>query len=236
MEQQKSSKVHRSSKCFSIALKDLKIVLNEPGSLLRIILFGIITIFILSLAHSSGEELPPLTFSSIFWLASSFAAVLLFSQLYSHEEIGGAKIGLLMAPISVWNIWLAKTLAGLSLLLFCQILFLLVEGIFFNLLPGINLAIFAQIFFVVLIVDWGIAVLASFLGALASGSAGKDALFTILLFPLLLPAIFAGIRLLEKVVFEQSLFNNSDWIFIVLAFDSLFTGIGLILFPLVYGK
>ena len=81
-------------------------------------------------------------------------------------------------------------------------------------------------------VDFGLAVLGSLLGTFAIGREGRDALLTVLCFPLLLPLLLGAINLGET--FLNGGGQQSAWWGLIFAFDALFTGAALLLFPFAY--
>ena len=71
------------------------------------------------------------------------------------------------------------------------------------------------------------------MGALSSGRGAKESLLTVVLFPLLIPVLMAGIRLLEAVLLgtEQAAL---DWLGLAGAFAAMFIGASLVLFSHLY--
>ena len=82
--------------------------------------------------------------------------------------------------------------------------------------------------------DWGICALGSLLGALSVGRSSRESLLTVVLFPLLIPVLLAGIRLLETVLSGSGLDTVTAWAGTVGAFDAVFTAAALVLFPFLY--
>ncbi len=211
-----------------IARKDLS--LSRGQGLVQAVLLGLLLIFLFSLSRPTGTLTPPQAAAAIFWLASSFGLVLVFNTLYSLEEENGARLGLLLSPIPLQSIWLGKALAGFVLLACSQLVFAPAAMVFLGQdVTGELLLAVAS----VLAVDWGLVVLGSLLGALSQGAAARESLLSVILFPLLLPVLLAGIR--TGAVALGGAPEYGGWMGLTLAFDALFTGAALILFPYVYG-
>ena len=84
------------------------------------------------------------------------------------------------------------------------------------------------------LVDLGIVLLGALLGALSQGQAAKESLLTIILFPLLIPILLAGIRI-GAAAFSGDIPEGAEsWFGIAGAFNALFGGTGLLLFAFVY--
>lgn len=215
----------------AMARKDLRLALAGAQGLVQTILLGLLLIFIMSLSREPGEVVPPLAASAVFWLATAFGQVLVFHFLYGLEEAAGARLGLLLSPAPVQAIWLGKALAGWVLLFCCQLVFAPAAVVFLGQRlagsPGLGMLL-------VVAVDWGICALGSLLGALSVGRSSRESLLTVVLFPLLVPVLLAGIRLLETVLSGRGGETVAAWAGTVGAFDAIFTAAALILFPFLY--
>jgi len=215
-----------------IAGKDLRLVLAGGVGLAQPVLLGLLLVFVFSLARPAGELVPPQAAAGVFWLASLFAMVLIYNTLYSLEEAHGARTGLLLAPLAPQAVWLGKGLAGAGLLVVSQVVFLPAAMIFLgqDFHGGVGLALLT-----LLAGDLGVCVLGSLLGALAQGQAARESLLTVVLFPLLVPLLLAGVRL-GGLYFEGALEWEAaaSWLGLAAAFDAVFAAAALILFPFVY--
>ncbi|MFV0421836.1 heme exporter protein CcmB [Oleidesulfovibrio sp.] len=214
-----------------IAAKDLRLVITRGTGLTQALLMGLLLIFVFSLSQQIGEVMSPQGAAAIFWLASAFCQVLIFNTLYSLEEVNGARFGLLLAPMPIQAVWLGKGIAGLLLLLCAQLIFIPAAIVFLGQTVS---AMWPTGLLIVLLVDIGIIALGSLLGALAQGQAAKESMLSIILFPLLIPALLAGIRIGAAAFSGQLPEGAESWIGIAAAFDALFLGAGLILFPFIY--
>jgi len=213
-----------------IAAKDLRLSLRGSQGLAQTVLMGLLLIFVFSLSRNPGEPVPALSAAAIFWLSSMFAQVLVYNSLYGLEEHSGARLGLVMAPSPPQSVWLGKALAGTALLLICQAVFAVAVVAFL----GQNIA--GSLLWAagcILVVDVGLAAMGSLMGALASGKSSRESLLTVVLFPLLIPVLLAGIRLLEAVILGKE-GAVSDWLGLAAAFGAVFAASALVLFPHLY--
>lgn len=214
-----------------ICRKDLTLSLGRGSGLLQALLLGLLLIFVFSLSLLPGQRMSPQGAAAIFWLASAFCQVLIFSTLYAHEEINGQRQGLVLAPTPIQAVWLGKAVAGLCMLLTAQLLFLPAAIVFLSQtvspLWPLGLGI-------VLLADFGIVAVGSLLGALSQGQSARESLLSIIFFPLLVPLFLGGIRI-GSAVFSGTLAEGaSSWFGIALAFDAIFTAAALVLFPAIY--
>jgi heme exporter protein B len=217
------------SPALRIAAKDLRLCLRGAQGLAQTALLGLLVIFVFSLSRRPGEEVPALAAAAIFWLSTLFSQVLVFSGLYALEEGNGARLGLAMSPMPPQAVWLGKALAGLVLILCCQLVFAVAVAAFLGQGVAGSPALGAA---TVLVVDLGLAGLGSFMGALASGKTSRESLLTVIFFPLIIPALLAGIRMLEGVILGVD--AGLDWLGLAGAFAAVFSSAALVLFPFIY--
>lgn len=219
----------------AVAAKDLRLVLAGGQGLTQALLLGLLLIFVFSLSLPTGQTMPAQGAAAVFWLSTAFGLVLIFNALYSLEEQGGARLGLLLAPAPIQGVWLGKALAGAALLLVSQLVFAPASVAFLNqdVYAGDNRPLLALA--MLLAGDWGLAVLGSLLGALAQGQSGRESLLSVVLFPLLVPLLLAGIKVGAALLSPQMPLDVSSWLGVAGAFDAIFTAAALLLFPFVFG-
>lgn len=225
------------SQALRIALKDCRLVLVRGGGLVQALLLGLVLIFVFSLAQTPGETTGPRTAAVIFWLASAFCQVLIFTMLYALEETNQCRTGLLLCPAPVQAVWLGKALAGGLILLAAQALLLPALIIFLaqNLGP-LALAGWGML----VLADVGMAALGSLLGALSQGQSARESLLSLILFPLLVPLLLAGIQVSALALTPAPTALDSaclsSWFGLAAAFDAIFCGVGLCLFPFLFSE
>ncbi len=216
---------------FHIAAKDIRLSFHGMRGILQSILLGLLLIFLFSLSRNPGDLMPAVSASAVFWLSTVFAQILVFNTLYGYEEQSGARIGLVLSPAPIQAVWLGKALAGGVLLVACQCVFALATIVFLGQPINGPVWIFAA---AGILVDIAVCSLGSLLGALSAGNSARESLMTVILFPLLIPALLAGIRLFEAGLAGIGTVDISNWIGMAVAFDAVFSAASLVLFPFVY--
>ncbi|WP_295636406.1 heme exporter protein CcmB [uncultured Mailhella sp.] len=212
--------------------KDLKLTLSRGAGLMQALLLGLLLVFLFSLSLNAGDRLSPQAAAAMFWLASAFCQVLIFNMLYAVEETAQARLGLVLLPAPVQGVWLGKALAGVLLIMAAQCIF--VPAIFVFLGQHLGEA-WPTALLGILLGDVGMAASGSLLGALSTGRGGRESLLSIVLFPLLVPMLLAGVRLVSMGMDPDPMLDDAlRWMGLAAAFDGLFLAAGLLLFPFVY--
>lgn len=218
---------------FALFRKDFFLLMVRGSALAQALLLGLLLVFIFSLAQGAGDKVPPETAGAIFWLSSAFCVVLIFNQLFALEEINGSRFGLLMSPAPIQGVWLGKAMCGLLLLLILQLVFLPAVMVFLN--QSFQGMIF-QALFGTMLVDIGMCTLGALLGALAQGHGSHESMLSIIIFPLLMPLLLAGISIYSQILGAVPNTGSSAWIGMAAAFDAVFIGVSLVLFCFIYAR
>ncbi len=220
-------------KFLNVISKDIKLIFSDGSGIIQPVLLGLILVFVFSLSTPVGEEVSAQAAASIFWLSTSFALILVFNTLYSIEEDNQARTGLLLSPMPLQFIWLGKAFTGLLLLLLTQVFFLPAIIVF---LGQENISSIWGLLGTIILIDWGLVAVGSLLGAVSQGHSARDSLLSVVIFPLLIPILLAGIRMSSHFLtggFEDDL---GAWAGIAFAFGAIFTGAAIVLFPFVYSE
>ena len=215
---------------YYLVRKDIRLVLSGGGGPVQAVLLGLLLVFMFSLGSPVGSEISARSAATVFWLASAFSLILIYNNLYLLEEENRSRVGLILGAGAVQVVYLGKAVAGFILLLLTQIFFFPAIFVFlgqeFLGSPALLAAVFG--------VDAGMVFIGSLLGAAAQGTGVRDSLLSIIIFPLLMPVLLAGIRLLSACMLRDPSGDLGSWLMVVLAFDAVFAGAALILFPFMY--
>lgn len=216
-----------------IAVKDVRLVLLRGGAFVQALLLGLLLVLVFSLSLPPGDQAGGQAAATVFWLSSAFCQVLAFNMLYSLEEVTQARAGLLLMPAPVQAVWLGKALAGMLVLLAAQAVFL--PAILVFLAQTVHGG-WPEFLLMLVLADAGLAGLGSLLGALSPGSGGaRESLLSVVVFPLLIPLLLAGIRVGAAAFSMDAAPDLLRWIGLAAAWDAVFLGAALLLFPFVFG-
>lgn len=213
-----------------IANKDIKLLFSRGVGVIQTLLMGLLLIFVFSLSKNMNEDISAQATATIFWLASTFCQILTFNMLYAIEETTKTWTGLLLTPIPIQAVWLGKALIGLLILLTAQLIFLPATMVFLSQTPGV---LWKHALLAIILVDIGLVALGSLLGTLSQGQTARESLLSIILFPLVLPLLLAGIRACANGLLAEPSEEITSWMNIVIAFDATFAAAGVLLFPFI---
>jgi len=215
---------------WALVKKDCQLIFGRSSVFVQAILLGLLLIFIFSLAKPIGERITPNQAASIFWISTVFALILIFNFIYFLEEESKMQDALLLSPLASQNIWLAKSLSGLTVTLVIQLIFSIAIFVFLE-QSVVQFSFLALAIF--LFIDLGLVLVGSLLGALSQGHELRESFLSIIIFPLLVPLVLAGVKTGSWFLGEVNI-SLSSWMKIVFSFDLIYLGSGYILFPFVF--
>ncbi len=207
-------------RALALAAKDLRVEWRRREALLPSGSFGLLVTIVLGLTLGADPDQAP----AILWVALAFAAVLLVERTTEREGEEGTLEALLLYPGSredlFWGRWAALgvllLVLGLGMGLTQVVLFGTQIG------PGWPHLILAGV-----LAAGGLAAVGALLSALLVNVRGGHLLMPLLLLPICLPVLLAGIRLTEAARTGASF---GPWFGVLVVFDLLFLLVGPPLF------
>jgi heme exporter protein B len=169
--------------------KELRLELRAPQSVPAMALFSVTTLVLFHFALQRGEVEGDLA-AGVLCVTLLFAAMLGVSRLFVADREEGGLDGFLLAPVDRTALLVAKAVALAGFLAAVELV--LVPAFVFLLLgPALDAAAFARLALVLLLVDAGIAVVGTLVGAIAVQTRARDLLVPLLALPLLMPVVIA---------------------------------------------
>lgn len=195
--------------------------------------FGLLVVLIFSFAFIAGGSRVAGYASGILWTALAFSGVLALGRVFERERDGACFRALLLSPVPRSAIYVSKLLGALSFMLISELVIVPAVFFFFSLaLPEGGGGPLAG---VLLLGTLGYAAVGTLLAAMMIRARSREMLLTIVLYPLVLPILIAGIKatnlLLDPTLETEAL---GVWVRLMIAFDSVFLVAALWVFePLV---
>jgi heme exporter protein CcmB len=205
--------------------KDFTIEVKSPEIVYTTLLFAMSCILVFSLAFViEGEPLQDAA-AGIVWIAVAFSGTLALGRTFERERYAETLRALLLAPAPRAAIYVGKLMGMVVLLLATELLIVPLVALLFqaNLLS--RLALLAPLLALGTI---GFAAVGTLFAAMLVRARTRDVLLPILLYPITVPVMIAGVRgtaaLLQQPA-ETAL--ATMWIAILAAFDVVFITLAL---------
>jgi heme exporter protein B len=169
--------------------KEAQLELRAPQVVPAMAIFAVMTLVVFHFALQRRTLEGELA-AGVLAVTLLFAAMLGVSRLFVADREEGGLDGFLLAPVDRTALLVAKALALLGFLVLLELV--LVPAFVVLLLgPGLGAAALAELVAVLLLVDAGIAVVGTLVGALAVQTRARDLLVPLLALPLMLPLVIA---------------------------------------------
>ena len=212
---------------FTFFKKDLRVFVKNFYGVVYALLMGLLIIFLLSLGLADKVSSIVEIASVVFWIASFFALMVLFRDLYRLDRFR-IREELMVAGIDVQVVWLTKTLVVFMVFLLIQFVFLGATTLFLDIVPKGS---FFEFFLLLFLIDMGLVCLSSLFSAMPTQFCTESVL-VLILFPLQIPLLLGGIK--ANIVFFNGLGYIGVWWKLIISCDIIFVAISLLLFPHIY--
>jgi len=201
-----------------IARKDLLIEVRGRHALGTLLPFAATVLIAFGFAFGPGRDVLERVAPGLLWMAVLFSAVMASRRAYQTESEDGALEGLLLAPIDKAAVFLGKAFAvTVELLALVIVLFDLSVANPFLLLAAFVLGAI------------GLAAVGSLFGVVAESARTREAIFPMLVLPLVAPILIAGVRATDLAAAGRSS-EVLSWLGLLAAFDVVFLSVGVLVF------
>ena len=209
-----------------IARKDFTIEARSREIIATAVFFAVACVLVFSFSLVREGQAPDGVASGVLWIGIAFSGTLSLGRLFERERAHDTLRTLLLAPIERPAVYLGKLLAivmlmtavGLVLLPFTALLF--DQGLL-RAAPGLAA--------VVLLGIVGYAAVGTLFAAMLGRSRSRDVLLPVLLYPMTVPVLIAGVRatsaLLEAAGPDWE--TARLWMGVLAAFDAVFVTLAL---------
>lgn len=186
----------------------------------------LLTVFVFS--GFDERQIAERAFPGVLWVSVAFVGSVIFGRSFQRERTGRLLDALLLVPGALSSLFAARTITNMLLLSLIELLLVPVAiGIFDIELTRSGVGMLALVLF---LCTFGYAVMGTVLSAALSTMRLRDVLLPILLFPLTIPLLIAGVRATGALIGASSVEGAVQWLGIILTFDLLFLLVGRWLF------
>lgn len=212
----------------AVLWKDVRIELRTKDMFTSMAVFAVLALLILNFAFDLRVPNKSTVAPGVLWVAIAFAGVLGLGRAFINEKDKGSLAGLLLAPVDRSAIYFGKMLANLVFILIVELFIVPLTVLFFN----VSLISFSLLL-VLLLGTMGFAIVGTVFSALAVNTRAREVLLPVLLFPVLLPVLVAGIRTTIGLIEGQPLSDFSNWLGLMAIFDAMFLVVAVLTFDYV---
>lgn len=212
----------------AIVWKDIRAELRTKDIFSSMFVFAVLAVIVFNFAFELRVPSMKMVAPGIVWVAVTFAGTLGLNRAFVIEQDKGSLAGLLLAPVDRSAIYFGKMLGNLLFIVMVEIILLPLVMVFFNLslLTGPHLlAIFLGTF--------GFAAVGTVFSAIAVNTRAREVMLPILLFPVLLPVLIAGVKLTGGLLDGETLDSLSNWLRLIALYDIGFTVLAYLTFGFV---
>jgi heme exporter protein B len=187
--------------------------------ILAMCLFSFLVLIIFSFTLGMGlvnlKEIIP----GILWVVFIFSGLMGLSRSFGAERDKGTLPGLLLCPVSRWEIFLAKMTVTLVFTVIMEIFTLSIFTILYNmnLLPYL-----LPLGLIILLGTVGFCIIGTIFSAMSATTRSRDVILSILVFPILVPLIIAAVKATGIILDGKSIQAIYPWLKILIAFDFVF--------------
>lgn len=209
--------------------KDVATELRTKEMLSAMFVFSLLIIFIFNFAFDLRTENMQALAPGVLWVAIAFAGMLGLSRSFILERDRGVLDGLLLAPVDRSAIYLGKMIGNVLFITLVEIIILPFFIVLFNQPLG-TLPLLAGVVFLGSLAFAGVGTLFS---AMAVHTRAREVLLPIMLFPVIIPAMLAAVRLTAAILDNIPFDEVSQWLVLLVAFDVIFMAASFMLFEFV---
>ena len=210
-----------------IAAKDLRTELRTGEVVVGTGLFAVLIVILASLSFYVDTATAKRIAPGVLWIAIAFGGVLAMTRSWAQERENDVLRGILLTPIPRAALYVGKGLSVLAFMVAIEIFLCPLVALLFHVdLVRVAGSLFALVFLGTV----GFVAAGTLFSAMTVRTRARDLALSIVLFPLITPALIAGVVATREVLAGASFSETIAWMRILLAFDLVFIAAGLWLF------
>ena len=215
------------AKLWMLVLKDLSLEMRSREMLSSMFVFALLVVLVFSFSFDLRVEEVSGVAPGVLWVAITFAGMLGLARSFVLERDQGCLDGLLLCPVDRSLLYLGKMLSNLT---FISLTELVVLPLCFALF---NLTFHPLLLPILLLGTIGFSAVGTIVSAMTVHARAREVMLPILLFPLVLPALIAAVKLTGGVLDRQPWGEIRNWMELLVGFDVIFIVISYLAFEYV---
>lgn len=214
-------------KVWAIVRKDLALQRRSREMLNSMLIFALIIILVFNFSFELRVERVNQVIPGVLWVAFTFAGMLGLGRSFILESDQGCLDGLLLCPVDRSAIYFGKMLGNL---LFIS----MTEAVILPLcLALFNLPFKLLLLPIILLGTVGFSAVGTLFSAMTVHIRAREVMLPILLFPIVMPALIAAVKLTGGVLDGQDWSEMRHWLQLLVGFDVIFLTVSYMAFDYV---
>lgn len=209
----------------AIIHKDIAAELRTKEMFSSMFVFALLAVVIFNFAFELRVADAVTIAPGVLWISVTFAGMLGLNRSFVLEKDRGCLDGLLLAPVDRSAIYFGKMLGNLMFITVVEVIILPIFSALFN----VNL-IQPGILVVLLLGTLGFSGVGTLFSALAVHTRAREVLLPILLFPVVVPALIAAVKLTAGLLDGQVWADMANWLQLLVAFDVILIAVSFMTF------
>ena len=191
------------------------------------LIFAVIVAVIVSMSFYYDRGTAIRMASGVLWITIAFSGVLIMTRLWARERESDLMRALLISPMPRASIYVGKSLGALGILLAVETILVPLVAVLFHidLVP-----IAGELILLVGLGSAGFVSMGTLFSALTVQTSAREFVFTLVLFPLIAPALLCGVQGTKELMMGATFAELVGWIYLLLAFLVVSLAGGLLLF------
>ncbi len=207
--------------------KDMRIELRTGEILITTGFFALLVAVMSSLSFYLDDVTSRRVAPGVLWISIAFSGVLAMGRTWQRERDNDVMRGLLLSPLPRPAIFLGKALGILVFLLMVEVLLVPIIAVLYRLDLG---KVWLPVSALVVLGTIGFSAAGTLFAAMGVRTRTKEVVLSVVLFPLVSPALLAGVVATREVLGGATIDEIGNWLRILGAFDMVFVVMGAVLF------
>jgi heme exporter protein CcmB len=209
-----------------IARKDLLVEVRSRELIYTTLFFAVATVLVFAFALVRPDQTPLADVpAGILWVAVAFSGTLALGRTFERERQSETLRALLLAPVERPAVFLGKLMALFVLMVAVEIVLVPIVGLFFDAPIGRAPALLAAL---LLCGTLGFAAVGTLFAAMLVRAPSRDVLLPIVLYPMAVPVVIAGVRGTAAIFAAEPDFAIAQtWLAMLVFFDAVFVTLAL---------
>jgi heme exporter protein B len=208
--------------------KDIRLEWRSKDAINAMLFFSLLVVVIFSFAFDPTAEESRRIAGGLIWVAFLFAAIVALNQTWARELRNQVLDAYRVSPAPANPLFLAKALGNF---IFVIVLEALMTPLFIMFYKLRVLGAAWQLLPIAALGTWALVVNGTFFAAISIRTRAREIMLPLLLFPLSIPALLAMVNSTTAVLTGEE--SGRFWIALLVAYDVVFTIVGLLLFETV---